>query len=158
MYYIRFLERNYTLFVVCPLNVIKSHQASTTSSPQKPNKQSIYLSFDDVPTNFKTIWQKWIKWPLELWMGPSLLLLTYFGAERHQNFTSHLSMIWYPIPTFPPIHKVVIDDEQTSNNLTEVDQVTFRAFKGDSNFLTCLGYNRHPNFTSISISKLVFDK
>ena len=134
MYYIRFLERNYTLFVVCPLNVIKSHQASTTSSPQKPNKQSIYLSFDDVPTNFKIIWQKWIKWPLELWMGPSLLLLTCFGTKRHQNFTSHLYKIWYPIPTFPPIHKVVIDDEQTSNNLTEVDQVTFRAFEGTPTF------------------------
>ena len=37
------------IIFVCPLNVIKSHQASTTSSPQKPNKQSIYLSFDDVP-------------------------------------------------------------------------------------------------------------
>ena len=134
MYYISFSERNYTLFVFCLLMLSSLTKPLLLPLP-KNQINKVYLSFDDVPTsNFKTIWRKWIKWPLELWMGPSLLLLTYFGAERHQNFTSHLSKIWYPIPTFPPIHKVVIDDEQTSNNLTEVDQVTFRAFEGTQTF------------------------
>ena len=133
MYYIRFLERNYTLFLFALLMLSSLTKPLLLPLP-KNQINKVYLSFDDVPTNFKTIWQKWIKWPLELWMGLSLLLLTCFGTKRHQNFTSHLSKIWYPIPTFPLIHKVVIDDGQTSNNLTEVDQVTFRAFEGTQTF------------------------
>ena len=68
-YVLRFLERNYTLFLFALLMLSSLTKPLLLPLP-KNQINKVYLSFDDVPTsNFKTIWQKWIKWPLVLWMG-----------------------------------------------------------------------------------------